>query len=182
MKPAFTFSISKFAVCVFSLFLVWCTPGYGDVKKSAADGFSIVISMETTADAASAYQALVRDFSKWWDAAHSYSGKSENLSLDLERRCMFEQLANGGFVRHMEITYAEPGKALRMTGGLGPLQDMGVHGALQFTFVPDEDSTNVVLTYNVSGSSINSLDKIAPAVHRVLKDQLSRLVKHCDSK
>lgn len=49
------------------------------VVKSAADGFQIKIIKTAEADSKSVYACLVNDFSKWWDARHSYSGEAENL-------------------------------------------------------------------------------------------------------
>ena len=46
---------------------------------------------------------------------------------------MYEKLPDGGFVRHLQIVYYQPGKSLRLTGGLGPLQELGVHGSLVFS-------------------------------------------------
>ena len=39
-----------------------------------------------------------------------------------------EKLPNGGGVRHMEVVYAAPGKALVMSGELGPMQVMAAAG------------------------------------------------------
>jgi hypothetical protein len=101
--------------------------------------------------------------------------------MDLEKGCLREKLPQGGFVRHMEIVFCRPGKTFRLVGGLGPLQEMGVAGALTFKFVPKDDKTNLELTYNVVGSEAQNLDKIAPAVESVLNLQLDRLRKYCDS-
>ena len=35
---------------------------------------------------------------------------------------------------HMRIGFVDPGVQLRMLGGLGPLQGMGLHGALDWMF------------------------------------------------
>jgi len=150
------------------------------VTTSASDGFQIKIVKTTEADASVTYACLVKNISKWWDPDHTYSGKSENFSMDLEKNCLYEQLPNGGFVRHMEIVYCQPGKSLRLTGGLGPLQGMGVAGAMTFNLVPEGDKTNLELTYNVSGADALNLDKIAPAVESVLNGQMDRLREYCD--
>ena len=104
------------------------------IVRSSPSGFQIKIERKVPLDTVSAYQKFVSGFNQWYDANHSYSGKAENLSLDLKKACMLEKLPDGGFVRHMEIVVHQPGKTLRMTGGLGPLQSMGVSGALTLTF------------------------------------------------
>ena len=93
---------------------------------------------------------------------------------------MYEVLPDGGFVRHMEIVFCQPGKTLRLSGGLGPLQGMGVSGALTFQLELKNGQTEITLTYNVSGNPDLQLDKIAPAVDSVLAAQLERLATWCD--
>ena len=80
----------------------------------------------------------------------------------------------------MEIVFYQPGKTLRLAGGLGPLQGMGVSGALTFQFELKNGQTEITLTYNVSGRSALALDKIAPVVDSVLAAQLERLATYCD--
>jgi hypothetical protein len=75
----------------------------------------------------------------------------------------------------MEVVYFAPGKAIRMLGGLGPLQEMGVHGALTIRLRPDGNKTVILLTYDVSGFFAGGTDKIAPAVDGVLIEQMDRL-------
>lgn len=153
--------------------------GQAQVARSANDSFQIKITKMTKASPEAAYQGLV-NVAKWWDADHSYSGKAENMSMDLEKHCLLEKLEKGGFCRHMEIVFCQPGKTLRMTGGLGPLQEMGVNGVMSFNFKENGDQTEILFTYNVLGNKAQQLDKIAPAVAAVLNGQLDRLKKYCD--
>lgn len=173
IHPAFVLGISFILLFGFN-------KTEAEVIQSNADGFKISLQQSTSLSAPKTYAALVDDFSEWWDASHSYSGKAENLSLNLERHCMFEQLPHGGFVRHMEIVYHQPGQALRMTGGLGPLQEMGVTGCLAFILTSENEQTKISLTYQVTGFSGQELDKLAPVVDQVLADQLARLQKYCE--
>ncbi|MEM6468774.1 MAG: ATPase, partial [Planctomycetota bacterium] len=127
-----------------------------------------------------AYDKFVTEFSSWYDARHSYSMKAENLTLDLEKHCMLEKLPDGGFVRHMEIVFHQPGKLIRLTGGLGPLQGMGVQGAMTVSFLPSPSGSKVTLGYVVTGASFSNLDKIAEPVHQVLSGQMDRFASHCE--
>lgn len=151
------------------------------VVESSANGFLIQSSHELELGSQEAYAAFVDGFSNWYDASHSYSGQAENLSLDLEKHCMLERLADGGFVRHMEIVFHQPGSVLRMTGGLGPLQGMGVSGAMTFTFSETAEASKVEMAYSVSGADHLKLDKIAGPVDQVLKIQLDRFQTYCRS-
>lgn len=173
---------SQISICALAtLWLVgaWGGTALAEVQGQAADGFIIKITKELDGDKTNAYKRFIEDFGKWYDARHSYSGKPENLSLDLEQRCMLEKLDKGGFVRHMEIVYHQPDNLLRMTGGLGPLQGMGVNGAMTVQFTTKDGKTSVLMTYIVTGSELLKLDRIAPAVNQVLTGQFNRFQAHC---
>ncbi len=102
--------------------------------------------------------------------------------MDFQQHCLLEKLPDGGFVRHLEMVYHHPGKTLRLCGGLGPLQEMGLAGALTINLREKDGQTEITLTYNVTGSAAQQLDQIAPAVDSVLAQQLERLKKYCDKK
>lgn len=170
------------ALLSLSLALFLSSSLLADVVSSSDAGFAIRITKSVGADPNQAYATVINDFNKWWDAAHSVSGKAENLSIDLEKGCFLEKLPDGGFVRHLEIVRHIPGTQLRFSGGLGPLQGMAVHGALTIEFNRPENSneTTVVLTYNVTGYSEGGLGQIAVPVNRVLTEQMNRLEKLID--
>ena len=149
------------------------------VKESSSNGFLIQSSRQVECSAEDAYRFFVEDFANWYDASHSYTSKAENLTLDLDRHCMLERLPNDGFVRHMEIVFHQHGKILRMTGGLGPLQGMGVAGAMTFSFAEQEGKTKISMMYSVSGGDHLKLEKIAEPVNQVLGVQLDRFRDYC---
>ncbi len=150
-----------------------------EVKSKAPDGFQIRIDRKSAESPQETMKVLVHRFNEWWDASHSYSGDPKNLSMDLQQRCMLEQLPDGGFVRHMEIVFYQPGKLLRLSGGLGPLQGMGVQGALTFSLESNGQGTQIRLTYNVAGAELMQLDQVAAAVDQVLTEQMDRLQETC---
>ncbi len=123
-----------------------------------------------------AYQALTRDVSLWWDASHSYSGEARNFSIDARAGgCFCEQMPAGGSVEHMRVVYAEPGKLLRMSGGLGPLQAEAVRGSMSFAFEAWEGGTRLNYRYAVSGYLPGGVNTWAEAVDQVQLGQLERL-------
>lgn len=150
-----------------------------EVQQSGAGGFVIKSSATTALAPEAVYDTLTQAISRWWDANHTYSGDAANLAIDLKKGWFLERMPDGGFVRHMEVVVHRPARQLRMAGGLGPLQGMGVHGALTFELSQRDGSTVIDLTYSVSGFDGLNLDKIAPAVDRVLSEQLDRLSTHC---
>jgi len=74
-----------------------------------------------------------------------------------------------------EVVYVEPGKTLRLRGGLGPLQEMAVAGAMTFRFEQSGAITQITLTCTVGGYRPHGLAMVAEAVDGVLRDQLERL-------
>jgi hypothetical protein len=113
---------------------------------------------------------------RWWDPAHTYSHDSKNLSIDARPGgCFCERLADNGGVQHAMVVLAIPGKTLRLVGGLGPLQDSGLHGSLTWDLADREGGTDATLTYSVGGYRQGGLQALAPVVDAVLSTQLRRL-------
>ncbi|HTR02942.1 MAG TPA: SRPBCC domain-containing protein [Thermoanaerobaculia bacterium] len=148
-------------------------PMRAEVVDVANNGFAVKEAVAVNADASKAWAALV-DVGKWWDPEHSYSGDGANITLDPKPGgCWCEKLPGGG-VQHMTVVFADPGKLLRVDGGLGPLQGMAVSGVLTFTLKPADRGTTVELTYVVGGYSRSGFKDVAPGVDAVLGAQLSR--------
>lgn len=150
---------------------------------SAADAGHLVLSytVPIKASPAQAYAAAV-DVAHWWSSEHTYSGSAANLHLDAKPGgCWCERLAGGG-VEHMRVVLAMPGKLLRVSGGLGPLQSGALNGTLTFEFKSGADGNAIAVTYLVAGYIDGGLDKIAAGVDKVLGDQLQRLQQYADSR
>jgi len=152
----------------------------GAAVQTAPNGF--VVRHEATLDAppAKVYELLLA-VGAWWDPAHTYSGDSKNLSIDARAGgCFCERLADGG-VEHMRVVYLATGKALRMSGGLGPLQGSGLAGAMTWVLAPSGSGTKLQLTYSVGGFMEGGFEKMAPAVEDMLGHQLARLKMLADT-
>jgi hypothetical protein len=149
------------------------------IVDSAGNGFTVKIAIGAQVPAATAYRTIV-DVASWWDPDHPYSGTSSNLSIDAVRGgCFCEKLANGGGVRHLAVVYADPGKRLRMNGGLGPMEDMAVAGSLSF----DRGSrrpVHVTLTYTAGGYLPGGLDAMAKPADAMLTCAMQRLERALD--
>ncbi len=144
-----------------------------EVIAGGSNGFSLRIETDIKASAEQSYQAFV-DMGSWWDMDHSYTGKRENFSLELKPGGGFiETLDNGGFVRHLELVYLEPGVEIRFLGGLGPLQTLGVDGTLTVRFKPTDTGSKTIMIYNVSGFSGQGLGSLSPLVDRVQAGQMA---------
>jgi uncharacterized protein YndB with AHSA1/START domain len=169
-------------IVVLTVLAGWMLTGSmvnGEVVSAGDGGFQIRIQQTVAGDPASVYRQLTGELGQWWDPQHTWSGDAANLAMDFERGWMVEKLANGGWCRHMDIVYHEPGKTLGLAGGLGPLREMGLHGALTFKLTPGEDGqTKLDVTFNVAGYSPEGLQPLAPVVDMVLGLQIERLKAH----
>jgi uncharacterized protein YndB with AHSA1/START domain len=144
-----------------------------DVVDSAAGGFTVRQTITVAAPAAKAWGALL-DVRSWWDKSHTWSGDAANLSIDpTPGGCFCEKLPGGGGVRHMTVVYADPNKLLRLTGGLGPLQDMAVTGVLTFKLTEAQGKTTLEMTYKIGGYASTGLAGLARPVDGVIGEQLA---------
>lgn len=146
-----------------------------------ANGFRVRHEVVIAASPAKVYDALIGHVDRWWNAQHTYSGDSRNLTIDPRPGgCFCERLANGG-VEHMHVVHVRPDEMLRMTGGLGPLQGSGVAGAMSWRLSPAQGATKLELTYSVGGYIAEGFQSIAPAVESVLGEQVGRLKRYVET-
>lgn len=156
--------------------LVAAAPAAAEVKSSSSSSFEVEHRAVVSASPQETYAQIGR-IGEWWDMAHSYSGKAENLSIQLRAGgCLCEQLEGGGSVEHLRVVYAAPGVAVRMVGGLGPLQQEPVSGVFAWTLKPVDGGTEIVQSYAVNGSISGGAEPLAPIVDAVLGGQFRRLV------
>ena len=159
------------------LLVVFATPALGEVKSSTVTTFEVEHRAVVPATPAQVYAQIGR-VGEWWDLAHSYSGKSENLRIELRGGgCFCESLNNGGSVEHARVVFADPDSAIRLQGSLGPFQSMAVTGALVWSFRPVPGGTEIAQSYAVNGAVSGGADKIAPLVDQVLGGHFERLRK-----
>lgn len=160
---------------------IFATPAHAEMTKVGESGFAVRHTAVVTATREQAW-AMLAEPSGWWNGAHSFSGDAENLTLDPRAGgCFCEMLPTGearvqpGSVRHMEVIFADPGSAMRLTGALGPLQSEPVEAVLTVTLKPVEGGTRILFEYVVGGTMRFAVDQIGPAVDRVIGEQLTRL-------
>ena len=158
-----------------------------DVVSSSPAGFIVRIELPVAAPPADVYSKFF-EIGKWWSDVHTYSGKASNLSLRNEPGgCLCEALAGGGFVRHASLEYSDKGKVARLDGALGPLQELGAHGLLAFSFGAADKTnpsagTKLVVTYTVSGfQPEKGFEPLAEPVNGVLKEQVERLKRFAET-
>jgi uncharacterized protein YndB with AHSA1/START domain len=154
---------------------------HAEVIDSDTNGFTLRNSGTAAAPPERAWQALVDDVGRWWPAAHTWWGEPRALHIDARAGGCFCEIDGARQAAHMQIAIVDPGQRLLMLGGLGPLQGMGLHGALDWRFEAEGDSTRVILEYRVGGYSADDLASLAPIVDRVQAEQLQALLDFLDA-
>jgi hypothetical protein len=157
---------------------VLSTNGWASVVNSSPSEFTLKQSVEVQGAAANAYRLFTASVGSWWDPEHTYSARSSNLSFEARANgCFCEKLGPDASIAHMTVIYADPGKILRLTGGLGPLQQMALTGVMTVVFTASGERTKVDITYAVGGQASQNLDKLAPLVDQVLTGQWTRFAR-----
>lgn len=159
-------------------------PASAEVVASSESGFVIRLSTEVAADANETWRTLVTP-AQWWNKAHTFSGDAANLYIDSQATgCFCEKLPAAkdapagrrpGSVEHMRLIHVDPGKVLRMSGSLGPLQSEALDGTMTITLKPVGGKTRILWEYVVGGYMRFKPDEIAPAVNKMLAEQLESL-------
>ena len=175
-------------VLIAASYLLVASPAYAEVKTSSDTGFNIIHIATVQGSTDDIWKRLVAP-KDWWNKSHSWSGSTDGFYIDAQANgCFCElfqekgpdgKLKTVGSVEHMRVIFAQPGKVLRMQGGLGPLQSEAVTGTLTVAMEPSKDGqeTKISFSYVVGGYMRYKVSEIAPAVDNVLGDQFKRLLK-----
>ena len=149
------------------------------VKDAAANGFTVENTQVVPVDAEAAWKALTQDVDRWWPKDHTWWGAASKLSIDARAGGCFCEIAGAQQAQHLTVTFVDPGKTLRMVGGLGPLQGMGLGGVVEFRLAPAEGGgTRITLYCRSGGYSPDDLGKFAPVVDKVQGLQLGGLTDY----
>jgi len=155
------------------------------VQKSEA-GFITHASADVTKTPLEVWAELIAP-AHWWNKEHSWSGDAANLYIDAQAGGCFCELLSlakdspegtrRGSVEHLRVIYADPGKMMRLSGALGPLQGEALNGTLSITLKQTPKGTRIQWEYVVGGYMRFKPEEIAPAVDGVLSEQLARLAE-----
>jgi uncharacterized protein YndB with AHSA1/START domain len=162
----------------FLALLVSAAPAPAEVVSANSNGFEVRHSVAIVIPQPAAFDAFTQ-ISQWWNAEHTYSGKSSNLTLSLSPGgCFCEALPNGGGIEHMRVAYVVPGERLVLTGALGPLLYQAAAGVMDIKVERIAGGSRLTLDYKVAGFANGGADKLAPVVDQVLGDQMARFRKY----
>lgn len=181
--PAISIEVSRYTVRPLAAVLLWVTgmTAVGDVLDSTAGGLTLQNTRVVPTDPAATWTALVEAVDRWWPKDHTWWGAASRLAIDARAGGCFCEIAGDRQAQHMAIVFVEPGRLLRMTGGLGPLQGMGIDGVLEWRLEPQDAGTRITLFYRVGGYTPDDLAKFAPVVDQVQALQLGGLVKYLEA-
>jgi uncharacterized protein YndB with AHSA1/START domain len=152
----------------------------GEVARKTPQSFHIEHNAQSKAQPAELYRAL-GEIGRWWSSQHTFSGKAENLSLELGAGgCFCERWAEGS-VMHGRVIETSKDRRVRLSAPLGPLLELPVDAILTFAFEPKGGGTAVNFTYKVSGDPSLMLAKLAPPSDKVLGAMLARLIRFAET-
>ena len=166
--------------------LALATPLSAEVVQTTETGFTTRDSVVVKGTPFDAWLALISP-AKWWNKGHTWSGDAANLYISAQANGCFCELlpapegapeeVRRGSALHMTVVMADPGRVLRMRGGLGPLQSEPADGVLTVTMAGVEGGTRIVWEYVVGGPMRYEVPVIAKAVDGVMSEQLRGLAR-----
>lgn len=155
-------------------------PAAAEIVEQGPQGFRLKAVRQIAAPPEKVWTAL-GEVGRWWDDAHTYSGKAANMTMPLTPDACWCEAVPGGGVRHGVVELVLPQqRMLRVSAALGPLQDEGVSAALFFQIRPKDGGSEVTVTYNVGGVRDFAL-KAAPAVDGVMNGAWDRLKRYVET-
>lgn len=142
-------------------------------------GFTVAHTAQVAATPADVWKML-RMPQSWWSKDHSWSGDAANFWLDSQAGgCFCEKLPDTGSglgsVQHARIIFAKPNEMIRLSGALGPLQGEALTGTLTIQIKETPTGSALRFDYVVGGYMRFKVADIAPAVDRVIGEQLRGL-------
>jgi len=157
------------------------TGAQADVVDRSASGFTVKTTVSVAAAPQRVYQDLL-NVGAWWDKAHTYSGDAKNMTLAAQPGGCFCEKYAGGAIEHGRVVYVSPDRLLRLSGALGPLQEMAITGTMTWAIEPAKQGSGstVTMTYAVGGYAPGGLDKLADIVDMVLAQQVKLLKAYAE--
>ena len=151
------------------------TPASAEVVSASSNGFHVRQTAQMVVPPAEAFSAFGR-VGSWWNAEHTYSGKSANLSMAFSPGgCFCERLDNGGGIEHLRVTYVQPGERIVLSGSLGPLLYEATSGVMDVKVERIAGGSRITMDYKAAGFAKGGATELAPIVDKVLGEQMKRL-------
>lgn len=162
--------------------LTFASTTHAAVLDKSAAGFTIENTVTVPVEPKAAWRAFVHDVDRWWPKDHSWWGKDGRFSIDPRAGGCFCEVSGKRSAQHMRVAFVDPPHTMRLLGALGPLQGMGLDGAMEWKFEPVDGGTKITLRYVAGGYTTTDLVKFAPIVDQVQGIQLNRLAAYLQKK
>jgi len=161
---------------VLAATLFYGAPASAKVVDQSEIGFSVAHTAQVSATPADVWKML-RMPQNWWSKDHSWSGDGANFWLDSQAGgCFCEKLPDTGSgvgsVQHARILFSKPNQLLRLSGAFGPLQGEALTGTLTIQIKETPTGSALRFDYVVGGYMRFKVGDIAPAVDKVIGEQL----------
>lgn len=163
---------------VAALALTAAAPLQAEVKDASPAGFTVENVRVVPVSPDAAWQALVGRVDQWWPRDHTWWGDRGRLTIQPHVGGCFCELAEAQQAQHLQVVFVDPPRTLRMIGGLGPLQGMGLGGVLEFRLAAEGEGTKITLWYRAGGYAPDDIGQFAATVDRVQALQLGGLAAH----
>lgn len=160
---------------------IMVVPAQAKVIDQSDIGFTVAHTAQVAATPDDVWKML-RLPERWWSKEHSWSGDAANFWLDSQAGgCFCEKLPGEGgamgSVQHARILFAKPGEMMRLSGAFGPLQGEAVTGTLTIQIKKTATGSAIRFDYVVGGYMRLKVTDVAPAIDKVLGEQLVGLAK-----
>jgi hypothetical protein len=164
------------AAAILSGSLMASAAASAKVVDQSEIGFSVAHTAQVSATPADVWKML-RMPQNWWSKDHSWSGDAANFWLDSQAGgCFCEKLPDAGSgvgsVQHARILFSKPNQLLRLSGAFGPLQGEALNGTLTIQIKETPTGSALRFDYVVGGYMRFKVGDIAPAVDKVIGEQL----------
>lgn len=161
---------------VLAATLLHVAPANAKIVDQSDSGFSVAHTAQVSATPAEVWKML-RMPQSWWSKEHSWSGDGANFWLDSQAGgCFCEKLPDTGSgvgsVQHARILFSKPNQMLRLSGAFGPLQGEALNGTLTIQIKETPTGSALRFDYVVGGYMRFKVGDIAPAVDKVIGEQL----------
>ncbi|MCB1634071.1 MAG: SRPBCC family protein [Xanthomonadales bacterium] len=169
------------ALLLALLWLAAVRPAAAEVLDQTGAGFTLSNTVTVAVSPQQAFDALVDAVDQWWPKDHSWWGQEGRFRIEARAGGCFCERSGQREAQHMRVIFVDPGKLLRLEGGLGPLQGMGLSGVMDWRLAATDDGgTTITLWYRAGGYTPEPLGDFVAIVDQVQAQQLGALASHLD--
>lgn len=165
-----------FLILLLSILVIFAKSSSAEVLKATPSHFSLSISENSTLTPEQVWKKLIEP-KTWWHSDHTYSGKAENLTLELKAGGNWREDWAGGSVLHGTIINIQTNKMLRLEAPFGPLQEKAIKAIWTISLMKINTGTTIKFEFVANGDANSELDKLAEAVNYVKSAAIRSLAK-----